>query len=160
MAPHLSKALVYLFGMQILAYACFSIIGIPFSSLCRKSGFYLAVSHHKEMPLMSQRAIQVSPGTDVRIAISPTIVSADKNRIKRFDPINRTCYFEEEFHFQYLPDEYFQYQMSNCLFEVIMKKTIDGCNCHPLPIESLKFNLSRHSCYGKKLSCEKKYISK
>ena len=111
------------------------------------------------MPLLSQRAIQVSPGTDVRIAISPTIVSAD-NIIKRFDPINRTCYFEEEFHFQYLPDEYFQYQMSNCLFEALMQETILKCGCHPLPIGSLKFNLSQHSCYGKELSCEKKYISK
>ena len=112
------------------------------------------------MPLMSQSAIQVSPGTDVRIAISPTIITADKDRIERFDPINRTCYFENEFHFQYLPDDDFQYQMSNCLFEALMQKTIHECECHPLPVGSLKFDLSQRSCYGKKLSCELKNLSK
>ena len=125
----------------------------------RNAGFYLAVSHHLDMPLMSQSAIQVSPGTDVRIAITPTIITA-KNNSERFDPINRQCYFEKEISFQYLPDEDFQYQMSNCLFEALMQETILKCGCHPLPIGSLKFNLSQHSCYGKELSCEKKYISK
>ena len=52
---------------------------------------------------MSQSAIQVSPGTDIRIAISPTIITAD-NLTKRFDPVDRQCYFENEFHFQYLSD--------------------------------------------------------
>ena len=117
------------------------------------------MSHHLDMPLMSQSALQVSPGTDIRIAISPTIISA-KNNSKRFDPVNRQCYFENEFHFHYLPDEDFKYQMSNCLFEALMQKTIHGCGCHPLPVGSLKFNLSLHSCYGKKLSCERKYMSK
>ena len=125
----------------------------------RNAGFYLAVSHHLDMPLMSQSAIQVSPGTDIRIAISPTIITAD-NLTKRFDPVDRQCYFENEFHFQYLTDADFQYQMSNCLFEALMQKTIHECECHPLPVGSLKFNLSQHSCYGKKLSCEKKYNSK
>ena len=118
------------------------------------------MSHHLDMPLMSQSAIQVSPGTDIRIAISPTIITADKDRIERFDPINRTCYFENEFHFQYLSDDAFQYQMSNCLFEALMQKTIHECECHPLPVGSLKFNLSQHSCYGKKLSCEIKKLSR
>ena len=111
------------------------------------------------MPLMSQSAVQVSPGSDVRIAITPTIINANINS-KRFDPINRQCYFDEEFHFQYLPDGYFGYHMSNCLFDALMQQTIRDCQCHPLPVESLKFNLSQHSCYGKKLSCEKKYNSK
>ena len=118
------------------------------------------MSHHLDMPLMSQSAIQVSPGTDIRIAISPTIITADKDRIERFDPINRTCYFENEFHFQYLPDDDFQYQMSNCLFEALMQKTIQECECHPLPVGSLKFDLSQRSCYGKKRSCEIKKLSK
>ena len=108
---------------------------------------------------MSQSAVQVSPGSDLRIAITPTIFTATKNS-ERFDPINRQCYFEKEISFQYLPDEDFQYQMSNCLFEALMQKTIRDCECHPLPIGFLKFNLSQHNCYGKKLSCEKKYISK
>ena len=125
----------------------------------RNAGFYLAVSHHLDMPLMSQSAIQVSPGTDIRIAISPTIITAD-NLTKRFDPVDRQCYFENEFHFQYLSDDAFQYQMSNCLFEALMQKTIHECECHPLPVGSLKFNLSQHSCYGKKLSCEIKNLSK
>ena len=40
------------------------------------------------------------------------------------------------------------------------QKTIHECECHPLPVGSLKFNLSQHSCYGKKLSCEIKNLSK
>ena len=110
------------------------------------------------MPLMSQSAVQISPGTDVRIAISPTIISA-KNNSKRFDPNHRQCYFEDEFEFKFLPDEDFKYQMSNCLFEALMERTIYTCGCHPLPVGSLKFNLSQHSCYGKNLTCERKFIS-
>ena len=133
---------------------------MPFSSyFYRNSGFQLAVSHHLDMPLMSQSAVQISPGTDVRIAITPTIISAENNS-KRFDPIDRQCYFEEEFQFLYLPDVDFKYQMSNCLFEALMQQTIHDCKCHPLPVGSLQFNLSQYSCYGKKLECENKYTSK
>ena len=108
---------------------------------------------------MSQSAVQVSPGTDVRIAISPTIISA-KNSIKRFDPMNRQCYFKDEFDFQFLPDGEFGYEMSNCLYEALMQRTIDVCECHPLSVGSFQFNLSIHSCYGKKLTCEKNFTSK
>ena len=111
------------------------------------------------MPLISQSAVHVSPGTDVRIAITPTIITA-KNITRRFDPINRQCYFGGEFDFQYLPYGSFGYQMSNCLFEASMQKAISQCKCFPLPIAYLNFNLSYHSCLGKKLSCERKYNSK
>ena len=108
---------------------------------------------------MRQSSVKISPGTDVSIAVTPTIIST-KNNAKHFDPVYRQCYFENEFDLQYLPYKDFGYQMSNCLFEALMQRAINACDCHPLPIESLKFNLSEHSCFGKKLSCEKKFISK
>ena len=41
-----------------------------------------------DMPLMSQIGIKVAPGTDVQIAISPTIIDTDKDAM-RFNPENR-----------------------------------------------------------------------
>ena len=125
----------------------------------RNSGFYVAVSHHLAMPIMRQSSVKISPGTDVSIAVTPTILST-KNNAKRFDPIYRQCYFEKEFDLQYLPYKDFGYQMSNCLFEAVMERTIYTCDCHPLPVGFLKFNLSQHSCHGKKLLCDKRHLSK
>ena len=44
----------------------------------RHSGFKLAVVHHLDMPLMNQIGINIAPGTDVQVAIIPTIIDTDE----------------------------------------------------------------------------------
>ena len=95
--------------------------------------------------------------------MSPIIINTTEDAM-RFEPQNRQCYREDEFNFNYLPDTDFRYQMSNCLFEALVQKTIDECNCIPLALGSNGFNLSMNSnisyCYGKSHTCEKDIFSK
>ena len=103
---------------------------------------------------MRQGGVNVAPGTDVQIAISPTIIEI-LDGAKRFDPLDKNCYLPNEFKLIYLPEANFRYQMSNCLFEALVQRAIDKCQCNPLPLDSLNFNLSQPSCYGDLINCEK-----
>ena len=116
--------------------------------------------HQLDMPLMNQIGIKVAPGADVQIAVNPTIIDIEETAKKRFQPLERECYTQEEFKFTHLPEEDFKYQMSNCLFEALVERTIEDCSCQPLVISSLKLNLSIPSCFGTKISCEKNIFSK
>ena len=142
----------------MIAKLFFQHINIMFSF--RHSGFKLAVVHHLDMPLMNQIGINIAPGTDVQVAIIPTIIDTDEEAFTYFDPPKRECYNESEFQFDFLPNTNFQYQMSNCLFEALVERTIEDCSCQPLVISSLKLNLSIPSCFGTKISCEKNIFSK
>ena len=42
------------------------------------------------------------------------------------------------------------FQMSNCLFEVLIQETIKKCNCTP---EAVQFDLTSQSCFGKDILC-------
>ena len=79
---------------------------------------------------MHQIGIKVAPGADVQIAVTPKIIDIDQSAL-HFQPINRECYLEEEFGFNYLPDYDFRYRMSNCLFEALIEQTIRQCECSP-----------------------------
>ena len=103
---------------------------------------------------MNQIGIKVAPGADVQIAVTPKIIDIDPSAI-HFDPINRECYLEEEFGFNYLPDYDFRYRMSNCLFEALVEQTVEQCGCYPLALGSLTFNMNTTDCYGTYINCEK-----
>ena len=122
--------------------------------MSRNSGFKLAVVHHLDMPLMHQIGIKVAPGADVQIAVTPKIIDIDQSAL-HFQPINRECYLEEEFGFNYLPDYDFRYRMSNCLFEALVEQTIKQCECSPLALGSLSFDMNKTDCYGTYINCEK-----
>lgn len=78
---------------------------------CRLSGFKLALVHHLDMPLMSQSGINVAPGSDVQIAVSPTIISTTDEAISRFEPDERKCYVQEEIVLNHLHSSEYRYQV-------------------------------------------------
>ncbi len=82
-----------------------------FGRFHRNSGFKLALIHHLDMPLMGQTAINVSPGTDVQIAVTPTIIGISKDAESRFDPDERECYMPEELSLPHLLPTDFRYQV-------------------------------------------------
>ena len=142
----------------MIAKLFFHHINILFSF--RHSGFKLAVVHHLDMPLMNQIGINIAPGTDVQVAIIPTIIDTDEEAFTYFDPPKRECYNESEFQFDFLPNTNFQYQMSNCLFEALVQKTIKECGCNPNALGALNFNLTGIPCYGKNITCQNEIFSK
>ena len=125
-----------------------------FIFLSRHSGFKLAVVHHMDMPLMNQIGISIAPGSDVQIGVTPKLIDIDPSA-KHFHPMNRECYLEEEFALSYLPDYDFRYTMSNCLFQALIEQTIKQCNCTPLALGSLGFDMNTTDCYGTYINCEK-----
>ena len=122
---------------------------------CSSSGFKLALVHHLDMPVMSQAGISVSPGTIVKIGVSPQIIEIEPSALTRFSPEARDCYdVSDRIDLQHLPQEEFRYAMSNCLFEALVQETEKNCSCTP---NSVGFNVTTESCHGKKLTC-KEYI--
>ena len=102
---------------------------------------------------MHQIGIKVAPGADVQIAVTPKIIDIDQSAL-HFQPINRECYLEEEFGFNYLPDYDFRYRMSNCLFEGAYEEILYRCNCTP-SFHQTGIKEYPVICTGTKLKCMK-----
>ena len=65
-------------------------------------GIILSILHQLDIPIMKNIGINVQPGQDVQIAVTPTLISTNKEAKRRFEPVRRQCYFEDEislFHF-------------------------------------------------------------
>ena len=115
------------------------------------------------MPLLGQSGMKIGPGTDVDIAVTPKIIAYDDD-IMAFDPKQRDCYTEREFHFQYLDDDGTNYKIGNCLFEAAVQQVIHNCSqndyLNPFALGTLTFNLSVPGCYGNCTTCSDRIMSK
>ena len=115
------------------------------------------------MPLLGQSGMKIGPGTDVDIAVTPKIITYNDD-IMVFDPKDRNCYREREFHFQYLDDDGTNYKIGNCLFEAAVQQVIQNCsqnnNLNPFALGTLTFNLSVPGCYGTCTTCSERIMSR
>ena len=107
--------------------------------------------------------MKIGPGTDVDIAVTPKIITYNDD-IMVFDPKDRNCYREREFHFQYLDDDGTNYKIGNCLFEAAVQQVIQNCsqnnNLNPFALGTLTFNLSVPGCYGTCTTCSERIMSR
>jgi hypothetical protein len=65
-------------------------------------GLIVSILHQLDIPIMKNIGINIQPGQDGQIAITPTLISTNQGARKRFTPVRRQCYFEDEislFHF-------------------------------------------------------------
>lgn len=89
-------------------------------------GLKVALVHHLDMPIMSQRGFHISPGTENQIAITPTLLATTENAMNRFSPEQRDCYSESEIELKYLPGAHgYRYEMTNCLFEATFEHILE-----------------------------------
>ena len=81
-------------------------------------GIILSILHQLDIPIMKNIGINVQPGQDVQIAVTPTLISTNKEAKRRFEPVRRQCYFEDEVNLPHFPvgDGY------RCVNEVMIKK--------------------------------------
>ncbi len=60
------------------------------------------------------------------------MINTTSNAIDRFEPNDRKCYKDSEFHFKYLKwSEGYRYSNKNCLYEAVIENIIDDCQCLP-----------------------------
>ncbi len=71
-------------------------------------------------------------GTYTLAYLSPVIVNTSENAINRFQPEERGCYTDDEFHLKRLGwDDGFRYSMKNCLYASLLEKIMSNCSCIP-----------------------------
>ena len=125
-------------------------------------GFKIAVHHHLDQPILSLKEVDISPGSVFQVAVTPTLMSTTPEAISRFSPRERGCYVEKELPLKYLPERFYRYEMSNCLFEAAYERVLKECRCLPsfhAPIEAIEDGYNATStCKGPSLSCMKRIL--
>ena len=77
------------------------------SALTSGEGFTMSVLHQLDIPIMKQTGINIAPGQAIQISVIPTLLNITIGAKKRFTPIERQCYFDDEItlnHFPYWDD--------------------------------------------------------
>ena len=94
-------------------------------------GFKIAVDHHLDQPLMSMTEMDITPGFETQVAVTPVIYNTTNAARNRFTPEERGCYFDDELTLTYLPRKWYRYDINNCLFEAAYEKgsTINYVTC-------------------------------
>jgi len=110
-----------------------------------------------DQPIMSIKELDISPGSVFQIAVTPTLMDTTAEAKKRFTPIDRGCYVEGELPLKYLPDNFYRYEMSNCLFEAAYEKIIEECHCMP-SFHQLAHKDVSEICTGPGLTCMNKIL--
>ena len=57
---------------------------------------------------MSMNEIDITPGFETQIAITPVLYKTTNAARTRFTPVERGCYFEDELKLNYLPTELYR----------------------------------------------------
>ena len=57
---------------------------------------------------MSMNEIDITPGFETQIAITPVLYKTTNAARTRFTPVERGCYFEDELELNYLPTELYR----------------------------------------------------
>jgi len=64
-------------------------------------------------------------GTETLAAMSATVINATEASLKRFTPMERNCYVDDEFYFKNLLwIERFRYSIRNCFYEAVIAEII------------------------------------
>ncbi len=91
------------------------------------------------------------------VSITPSVINTTETALRRFSPVERDCYTDEEFQLPNLLWEYgYRYSIKNCLYEAVIQKIIKNCSCFPSTASNVK-NLE--ICTGKKLKCSRSFLS-
>ena len=85
-------------------------------------GFKITVDHHLDQPLMSMTEMDIAPGFETQVAVTPILYGTTKAAQTRFSPEERGCYFDHELPLTYLPTKWYRYDINNCLFEAAYEK--------------------------------------
>ena len=71
-----------------------------------EKGLEVALTHHLDMPVMSQGGVLLPPGSSSQIALTASLNSISTNALHRFTPPLRDCYAELEINLKFLPRDH------------------------------------------------------
>ena len=71
---------------------------------------------------MSMTEMDIAPGFETQVAVTPILYGTTKAAQTRFSPEERGCYFDHELPLKYLPSKWYRYDINNCLFEAAYEK--------------------------------------
>lgn len=66
-------------------------------------GFTLGVLHQLDIPIMKNTGINIETGQASYIVVVPTLMNTTLGAKRRFTPIQRQCYFEDEISLKHFP---------------------------------------------------------
>ena len=67
-------------------------------------GFTVGVLHHLDIPILKHSGLSIETGQSVRLAVTPSLVDTTMACKRRFDPVKRQCYFDDEISLQHFPE--------------------------------------------------------
>jgi len=98
-------------------------------------GVTVALADPRDRPVIRQRGFLISPGTENRVLMKITKFITDTDITEgfwAFPPSRRICYTDKDFVPQYYnADTGFRYEISNCMYDAMVTKIINTCNCRP-----------------------------
>ena len=80
-------------------------------------GFKMSIAHPLDQPTMQVNELDISPGFETQVAVTPTLYTTTDAAMKRFRPEQRGCYNQDELMLHYLPRRMYRFnlQLDNCL---------------------------------------------
>ena len=122
------------------------------------SGIRFWIGDPSGKPMVSSAELNLSPGMEYLIEMSPTLLNISKDTLQRFSPEQRDCYTADEFVLQHFSDRnWFNYSMDNCEYNTAIEATLQKCNCHPFFTPSF-LESGGKVCMGKAKACEKEQL--
>ncbi|TRY80077.1 hypothetical protein TCAL_09326 [Tigriopus californicus] len=119
-------------------------------SMEKAAGFKLYIHHFRDHPALHLGKLLLRPGQKYHVGLSPELIFTTPSAIRRFYPEERKCYTEDEFDFNWLPDEEFRYSSTNCLNVALFDKVYEECGCSTGP--------DGYGCFGTEITCRDRIL--
>jgi hypothetical protein len=68
-------------------------------------GFTVSVLHQLDIPIMKNTGINIETGQASHIVVQPTLMNTTAAAKRRFTPVQRQCYFENEIQLLHFPTD-------------------------------------------------------
>ena len=95
-------------------------------------GLKIALFHFLDKPIMKLSGFEILTGSMNQISVSTELISTSNGALKRFNPMDRECFSENEIYLKYLPREYgYRYAFGNCIYESTLEQIVQNCKCFP-----------------------------
>jgi len=76
------------------------------SSQFGSEGFTISILHQLDIPIMKNTGINVQAGQASQIVVVPQLMNTSMAAKRRFTPVERQCYFEDEIRLEHFPPEF------------------------------------------------------
>ena len=76
------------------------------SSQFGSEGFTISILHQLDIPIMKNTGINVQAGQASQIVVVPQLMNTSLAAKRRFTPVERQCYFDDEIYLRHFPPKF------------------------------------------------------